>query len=149
MSRYPSSRSPPPDITPPWRKGGEGIYHNEMEYLLTSLLSTNIAQGAGLSIVLCYIINMTGQSRIINKEPVGQPYIQAARKLLPATKKNEVWLKSQHTVCMLSDTKCSKAMHRSRIGACYLPSPVTLNPPVYSLRSPRTEWSITVGSDSN
>jgi len=55
------------------------------EYLLTSLLSTNIAQGAGLSIVLSYIINMTGQSRIINKEPVGQPYIQAARKLLPAT----------------------------------------------------------------
>jgi hypothetical protein len=84
------------------KKGDEGIYHNEMEYLLTSLLSTNIAQGAGLSIVLCYVIMMTSQSWIINKEPVGQPYIPAARKVLPATKKKSLTSPSTKYVCFLT-----------------------------------------------
>jgi len=129
------------------KKGGKGIYHNEMEYLLTSLLSTNIAQGAGLSIVLCYVIITTSQSRI-NKEPVGQPYTPAARKLLPATKKKILTSPSTMYVRFLTwrnvVRRCAEVvLTYVSLFAC------NVNPPAHSLQSPHTERSVTVGSGSN
>jgi len=102
-----------------------------MEYLLTLLLSTNVAQGAGLSIVLCYVIITTGQSRIINKEPVGQPYIRAARKLLPATKNKSLISPSTMYVCFVT---WSNAVGRCAEVVLTSVSPFACNvtPPVYS-----------------